>query len=76
MGIVYKTKFLQALQSLIEQGEVILAAGKPDKTDVKQLLDILYKKDWIVHAKAPQVGFMRGSLRGPCGYFSYCCASF
>ena len=25
-----------------------------------------------VYHKAPQVGFMRGSLRGPCGYFSYC----
>ena len=63
MGIVYKTKFLQALQCLVERGEVILPAGKPDKTDAKQLLDILYKKDWIVYAKAP--------LAGPHGVIEY-----
>lgn len=63
MGIVYRAKFLQALQSLIEQGEVILPAGRPGKADAKQLLDILYKKDWIVYAKAP--------LAGPHGVIEY-----
>ena len=56
MGIVYRAKFLQALQSLIARGEVILPAGQPGKADAKQLLDILYKKDWIVYAKAPLAG--------------------
>jgi len=49
MGIVYRTKFLQALKQMIDKGEVMLPAG----TDEKQLLDLLYKKDWIVYAKAP-----------------------
>lgn len=49
MSIVYKTKFLQALQQMIDKGEVIL----PGTTDKKQLLNLLYQKDWIVYAKAP-----------------------
>lgn len=49
MSIVYRTKFLQALQQMITKGEVIL----PDTTDGKQLFDALYQKDWIVYAKAP-----------------------
>jgi hypothetical protein len=49
MGIVYRTKFLQALKQMIDKGEVALPAG----TDEKQLLDLLYHKDWIVYAKAP-----------------------
>jgi hypothetical protein len=49
MGIVYRAKFLQALRAMIVTGEVIL----PKKTDAKQLLDILYKKEWVVYAKAP-----------------------
>lgn len=53
MGIVYRAKFLQALQRMIGQGEVILPDGQPGKNDAKQLLDTLYKKDWIVYAKAP-----------------------
>jgi hypothetical protein len=49
MSIVYRAKFLQALQQLIDKGELTL----PDKTDVKQLLNLLYQKKWIVYAKAP-----------------------
>ena len=49
MSIVYRAKFLQALQHLIDKGEVILPAGK----DEKQLLDLLYHKQWVVYAKAP-----------------------
>ena len=49
MSIVYRAKFLQALQQMIDKGEVIL----PDNKDEKQLLNLLYHKDWIVYAKAP-----------------------
>lgn len=49
MGIVYRAKFLQSLQQMIVKGEVIL----PDNKDSKQLLNLLYHKDWIVYAKAP-----------------------
>ena len=49
MAIVYRGKFLQALQQMITKGEVTL----PDKTNRKQLFDLLYQKDWIVNARAP-----------------------
>ncbi|MEO5984845.1 MAG: IS91 family transposase [Ferruginibacter sp.] len=49
MGIVYRAKFLQSLQQMIAKGEVIL----PDNKDSKQLLNLLYHKDWVVYAKAP-----------------------
>jgi hypothetical protein len=49
MGIVYRGKFLQALQQMITQGEVIL----PADTEYKQLFNLLYGKEWIVYAKAP-----------------------
>jgi len=49
MSIVYRAKFLEALQQMIAEGEVIL----PGKADTKQLLNLLYQKDWIVYAKAP-----------------------
>jgi len=47
MGIVYRTKFLQALQQMISKGEVIC------KEDSKQLMKLLYQKDWVLYAKAP-----------------------
>jgi predicted nucleic acid-binding Zn ribbon protein len=47
MGIVYRAKFLAALQKMISKGEVIC------KEDSKQLINLLYRKDWIVYAKAP-----------------------
>jgi Putative transposase/Transposase zinc-binding domain len=49
MGIVYRGKFLQALQQMITKGEVIL----PVDTERKQLFNLLYGKEWIVYAKAP-----------------------
>ena len=49
MSIVYRTKFLQALQQMITKGEVIL----PADTERKQLFNLLYGKEWIVYAKAP-----------------------
>lgn len=49
MSIVYRARFLQPLKQMMDKGEVI----PPDTTDVKQLLNLLYQKDWIVYAKAP-----------------------
>lgn len=49
MSIVYKAKFLQALKRMIDKGDVML----PEKTNAKQLLDLLYQKQWVVYAKAP-----------------------
>jgi Putative transposase/Transposase zinc-binding domain len=49
MAIVYRGKFLQALQQMITKGEVTL----PDKTNRKQLFDLLYQKDWVVNSRAP-----------------------
>jgi hypothetical protein len=49
MSVVYRAKFLQALQHMIAKGEVVL----PENTDSKQLFNLLYQKDWIVYAKAP-----------------------
>jgi len=49
MGIVYRTRFLQALKQMIDSGVVTLT----DTTDIKQLLNQLYQKDWVVYAKAP-----------------------
>jgi hypothetical protein len=49
MSIVYRGKFLQALQQMINKGEVIL----PADADLKQLFNLLYSKDWVVYAKAP-----------------------
>lgn len=49
MQQVYKGKFLQQLKQLIASGQVSIPAA----TDIKQLLDKLYNKDWVVYAKAP-----------------------
>ena len=49
MHTVYRAKFLQVLQQLIRKGEVVMADG----TDGKWLIDLLYKKEWVVYAKAP-----------------------
>jgi hypothetical protein len=47
MGIVYRGKFLQELKQMISKGEAIC------KEDSKQLINLLYRKDWVVYAKAP-----------------------
>jgi hypothetical protein len=49
MSTVYRGKFLEQLQQMTGDGEVIL----PDNTDSKKLFDLLYQKQWIVYAKAP-----------------------
>jgi len=49
MGTVYRGKFLQALQQMITRGEVVLS----EKQDGKQLMNLLYKKEWVVDARAP-----------------------
>lgn len=57
MGIVYKTKFLQALKQLVTDKEVTLPAG----TDMAALFNLLYKKDWVIYAKAPFSGPSNGN---------------
>ncbi len=49
LSIVYRAKFLQALQQMIAKGEVTL----PEKQDGSKLINLLYKKDWVVYTKAP-----------------------
>ncbi len=48
MSIVYRAKFLQKLQQMINEGKVV-----SQKEDTKLLLNLLYAKDWNVYAKAP-----------------------
>jgi Putative transposase/Transposase zinc-binding domain len=48
MSIVYRTKFLQTLQQLMNDGEVL-----SPKEDFRQLINLLYTKEWNVYAKAP-----------------------
>lgn len=56
MSIVYKTKFLQTLKKMIDNGEVVLPdlpADQAGKTNARQLFDLLYQKNWVVYTKAP-----------------------
>jgi len=48
MGTVYRGQFLQALQQMINRDEVVL----PQNQDGKQLMNLLYQKDWVVDAMA------------------------
>ncbi len=48
LSIVYRAKFLQALQQMINDGEVV-----SQKEDAKELINLLYAKQWNVYAKAP-----------------------
>jgi len=52
MGVVYRTKFLQALKKLIAAETVVPPTG----SDMKTLFDALYQKDWVIYAKAPFAG--------------------
>lgn len=52
MSMVYKTKFLQALKILIDNNKVIPPAGR----DTAALFNMLYKKEWVIYAKAPLGG--------------------
>lgn len=49
MKEVYRAKFLEALQQMTAKGEVTM----PEGTDGKELINLLYRKEWIVYAKAP-----------------------
>ncbi len=49
MNAVYRTKFLQALKALIANRKVIPATG----TDMQALFNLLYRKEWVIYAKAP-----------------------
>jgi len=49
MSAVFKGKFLEKLKNLIDSAAVLASPG----TDIKALFNLLYRKDWIVYAKAP-----------------------
>jgi hypothetical protein len=49
MAIVYKAKFLQGLKTLIADNKVTV----PPHTDIKQIIQLLYNKDWVLYAKKP-----------------------
>lgn len=49
MSRVFKGKFLETLKNLIDAAAVLPSPG----TDLKALFNLLYRKDWIVYAKAP-----------------------
>ncbi|MDQ3843321.1 MAG: IS91 family transposase [Bacteroidota bacterium] len=52
MQTVYRAKFLEALNEMIRTGQVSM----PEGSHSKELLDLLYGKDWVVYAKAPFAG--------------------
>ncbi len=54
MAIVYRAKFLETLKTLVLNK---IVQPKPG-TDIGALIDHLYKKDWVVYAKAPFGGPM------------------
>jgi Putative transposase/Transposase zinc-binding domain len=49
MGIVYRAKFMEGLKALLANQTVIPAPA----TDINALINVVYKKDWVVYAKAP-----------------------
>jgi hypothetical protein len=49
MGMVYRAKFMEALKALLANQTVIPKSG----TDINALINDVYKKDWVVYAKAP-----------------------
>jgi len=49
MATVYRAKFIEGLQQMMNKGEVVM----PDGTDGKALISLVYQKDWVVYAKAP-----------------------
>lgn len=52
MSVVYRAKFLETLKTFLANKTVIPEAG----TDTKALINDMYKKDWVVYAKAPLAG--------------------
>lgn len=61
MQVMYRAKFLAGLKQLIAVGEVTLPPA--DEQDTKHWWDLLYKKNWVVYAKAP--------FGGPHGVIEY-----
>ena len=49
MGKVYSGRFMEGLKELLDSRVV----APPSGTDVRSLINLLYKKDWVVYAKAP-----------------------
>jgi len=47
---VFRGKFLQGLRLAVKAGEVTLPQGQ---TDLSELLERMYRKHWVVYAKAP-----------------------
>lgn len=61
MQVMYRAKFLAGLKQLIAVGEVTLPPA--DEQDTKHWWNLLYKKNWVVYAKAP--------FGGPHGVIEY-----
>jgi hypothetical protein len=56
LGRLFRGKFLAALKSLYQQGELQLtgsASAWTDPTQFHRLLRSLYRRDWVVYAKPP-----------------------
>lgn len=49
MANVYRAKYLQQLKKLIADNKV----NVPPQTDMQQIIQSLYNKDWVVYAKKP-----------------------
>jgi hypothetical protein len=49
MGMVYRAKFMEVLKALLANQTVIPTS----ETDINALINDVYKKDWVVYAKAP-----------------------
>ena len=52
MDVVYRAMFLQALQKMMECGEVRASADN----EVGKLMNLLFQKDWVIDAKASCAG--------------------
>lgn len=56
LGRLFRGRFLAALAELHARGDFVLAGGAAslaDRATFARLRDVLYKKDWVVYAKAP-----------------------
>jgi Putative transposase/Transposase zinc-binding domain len=56
MGQCFRGKFLQALRTQLQQGELVLDSGTRQLADIdarKKWLDNLYRKSWVVYCKPP-----------------------
>jgi hypothetical protein len=52
MAVVYRSKWLKGLKQLLDKGAVRMIESE----DEKQLIDQLFRKEWVVYAKAPLGG--------------------